>query len=69
MEFKSVLFQSFDIWKLYLCFNTYNITQAILALSSVNIWRKEYECSVASEQAAELKIVFKDCDRSPIIVF
>ena len=54
-----MLFQSFDIWRHICHFNTCNITQAILALSSVNIWRKEYECSVASEQAAELKIVFQ----------
>ena len=35
------------------------VTRAILALSSVSIWRKEYECFVASEQAAQLKIVFQ----------
>ena len=52
MEFKSALFQSFDIWRHICHFNTCNIKEAILALSSVSICTKEYECFVVSEQTA-----------------
>lgn len=56
MEFKSALVYPFDIWGHICHFNTSNIKQAILVLSSVSIWMKEYEFFffflVTSEQAA-----------------